>query len=221
MAKLKWDQVGERLYETGTSHGVLFLLNKEGKYEEGVAWNGLQAVRQSPDGADPNDIWADDIKYLTLTSQENFKGTIEAYTYPEEFEECDGSRQVAEGITVGQQVRKPFGLAYITKLGNDIEYDDYSEKLHLIYNAKVSPSERAYETINDTPEAITFSWEFTTTPQTPESLDLRPSAIVTIERKAAGESLWSKLIDLVHGTEEAEPKMPTIDEIVELSKTTI
>ncbi len=164
MAKLVWDQVGEKTYETGTKQGVLYPQAAGGTYPLGVAWNGLTSVSESPDGGDANDIYADDIKYLVLRGVENFGGTIEAYTYPDEFAECDGSAQLMSGVTIGQQPRKTFGFCYTTTIGNDTEMDGYGYKIHLIYGASASPSERSYETINDSPEPINFSWEFTTVP---------------------------------------------------------
>lgn len=163
MSKLLWDQVGERLYETGTKKGVLYK-QVGNAYPEGVAWNGLTAVTESPDGAEPNDMYADDIKYLSIRSVENYKGTIEAYTYPDEFAECNGEAALMTGVTIGQQPRKPFGFSWVTTVGNDTLYDDYGYKIHLVWGATVSPSEKSYQTINDSPEAITFSWELDTTP---------------------------------------------------------
>lgn len=214
--KLLWDQVGERLFETGTEKGVLYPQTSVGDYGTGIAWNGLVAVRQSPDGADETEIYADNIKYLSLTSQENFKGTIEAYTYPEEFAEHDGSKEIAKGVYVGQQTRRPFGMSYLTQVGNDTEYEDHGQKLHLIYGAKVSPSERSYETINDTPEAITFSWEFTTTPQQVVTEGIRPSAILTIDSTKVDSDDWNTILEMVHGTEDKEAELPTIDDVVAL-----
>lgn len=216
MAKLLWDQVGERLYETGTEKGVLYPQAKTGEYEAGVAWNGLIAVRQSPDGADETEIYADNIKYLSLTSQEEFKGSIEAYTYPEEFAQHDGSKELAPGVYVGQQARRPFGLSYLTQIGNDTEYEDYGQKLHLIYGAKVAPSQRDYETINDTPDAITFSWDFTTTPQQVETEGVRPSAVLTIDSTKVDAEDWKTLLEMVHGTEDEEPELPSIDDVIAL-----
>lgn len=164
MAKLVWDQVGEKTYETGTKQGVLYLQSAAGTYPDGVAWNGLTSVSESPDGGDANDIYADDIKYLVLRGVENFGGTIEAYTYPDEFAECDGSASLMAGVTIGQQPRKTFGFSYVSTIGNDTELDEHGYKIHLIYGASASPSERSYETINDSPEPIQFSWEFTTVP---------------------------------------------------------
>jgi len=164
MSKIQWDQVGEKLYETGTKKGVLYLQSASGIYPSGVAWNGLTSVSESPDGGDANDIYADDIKYLVLRGVENFGGTIEAYTYPPEFEECDGSASLLAGVNIGQQPRKTFGFSYVSTIGNDTELDSHGYKIHLIYGASASPSERTYETINDSPEPIQFSWEFTTVP---------------------------------------------------------
>lgn len=217
MAKLEWDKISERLYETGVSKGVLFVQDKTGKYGTGVAWNGLQSVSQSNDGAEPNDLYADNIKYLTLMSAENHQGTIEAYTYPAEFEECDGSATVNPGVFVGQQTRTPFGLVYSTIVGNDTEGNRYGEKLHFVYNARVSPSERAYETVNEDPDAITFSWEYTTTPVDLSALDLDPSAGITVSKLEVGDVLFKQLQDMVYGTEAEEPRMPSIEEIVTLT----
>ena len=164
MSLLKWDQVGEKFYETGTKQGVLYPQASGGTYPQGVAWNGLTSVSESPDGGDANDIYADDIKYLVLRGVENFGGTIEAYTYPDEFAECDGTAQLTAGVTIGQQPRKTFGFSYVSTIGNDVDLDSHGYKIHLIYGAPASPSEKSYETINDSPEPINFSWEFTTVP---------------------------------------------------------
>lgn len=164
MSALVWDQVGTKLYETGTKKGVLYPQASDGSYPLGVAWNGLTSVSETPDGGDANDIYADDIKYLVLRGVESFGGTIEAYTYPDEFAECDGSATLMTGVTVGQQPRKTFGFSYVTTIGNDVDMDAHGYKIHLIYGASASPSERTYETINDSPEPINFSWEFTTVP---------------------------------------------------------
>lgn len=164
MSKLLWDQTGERTYETGVKNGVLYPQGADGTYPKGVAWNGLTTVTESPSGAEANPLYADDVKYLNLLSTEEFGATIEAYTYPEEFESCDGSAEIAPGVSIGQQKRDIFGMAYKTVLGNDTENNKYGYKLHLIYGALAAPSEKAYSTISDSPEAITFSWEVTTTP---------------------------------------------------------
>lgn len=164
MPKLKWDETGEHYYETGVKNGVLYVMNSSGQYPTGVVWNGLTAVTESPTGADTTALYADDQKYLNLIAAEDFEATIEAYTYPKEFGQCDGSAVIATGIRIGQQSRKTFGLAYRTILGNDVAGDAYGYKIHLIYGAVAAPSEKAYETVNDSPDAITFSWELSTTP---------------------------------------------------------
>ena len=164
MSRLVWDAAGERLYETGVKMGVIYPQNSSGAYPEGVAWNGLTSVSESPSGADANPFYADDTKYIELRSAEEFGGTIEAYTYPPEFAVCDGTAELMTGVLVGQQTRKPFGLCYRTIIGNDTDSNDHGYKLHLVYNATASPSEKQYQTVNDSPELITFSWEFTTTP---------------------------------------------------------
>ena len=216
MAKLKWDQAGERLYETGTSKGVLFVQDGTGAYGPGVAWNGLVSVKKTPDGAEESPIYADNMKYLSLFSAENLKGSIDAYTYPEEFEECDGSAALHPGVYVGQQNRSPFGLVYSTIVGNDTVGNRFGEKMHFIYNAKVSPSERAYETVNEDPAAITFSWEFTTTPIDLDDIQLDPSAGITVSRHEVDEAKWKALQDLVYGTDSVPASLPTIQEIVAL-----
>ena len=197
MAKLTWDDTGKRLYETGVKNGVLFPMGADGAYAAGVAWNGLTAVTESPSGAEPTPLYADDIKYLELMSNEEFGATIEAYTYPDEFAECDGSVEVATGVKIGQQPRKTFGLCYRTTLGNDVKGNDYGYKLHIVYGAKAAPSEKAYATVNDSPEAITFSWEVTTTPvavtgQKPtahieiDSTKVSPTKLAALEAKLYG-----------------------------------
>lgn len=218
MVKLQWDQAGQRLYETGTSKGVLFPQNNLGAYEQGVAWNGLTSVKKSNDGAEETPLYADNMKYLSLFSAENLKGSIDAYTYPDEFEECDGSATVHPGVYVGQQIRKPFGLVYSTIVGNDTEGESYGEKMHFIYNAKVSPSERAYETVNEDPTALTFSWEYTTTPVDLSDIGLKPSAGIVVSSKEVGPDKFKALQDLVYGTDTLEPKLPTIQEIIALTQ---
>lgn len=223
MAKLTWDEDTKRLYETGTRKGVLYPMSNAGTYETGVAWNGLTAVTESPSGAEETALYADDVKYLSLRSKEEFGGTIEAYTYPDEWAECDGSKEISEapGVMVGQQTRKKFGLCYRTAVGNDVEADDYGYKLHLVYGAQASPSERSYATINDSPEAITFSWEFTTTPKpVDETNNFKPTAIVTIDSTkvtgatAAERAAVMKLLeDVLYGTESTEPRLPLPSEL--------
>ena len=215
MSKLVWDQIGKHIYETGTKNGVLYPMDSTGAYENGVAWNGLTAVTESPSGADSNPIYADDIKYLDLRAVEDFGGTIEAYTYPDEFAQCDGSAHPVEGVTIGQQRRKPFGFCFRSAIGNDIDQDDHGYKLHLIYNATASPSERAYQTINDSPEAITFSWEFTTTP-IPMSGSYKPISSLTIDSTKVDATKLATLEDKLYGTASAEPTLPLPDEVVRI-----
>ena len=197
MSKLFWDQTGERLYETGVKNGVLYPQGDNGAYPKGVAWNGLTAVTESPSGAEANPLYADDIKYLNLLSTEEFGATIEAYTYPEEFEACDGSAEIVEGVTIGQQKRKTFGMAYKTVLGNDTENNNYGYKLHLIYGALAAPSEKAYATISDSPEAITFSWEVTTTPVSVSGFE--PTASLTIDSTKVDASKLAALAAVLFG----------------------
>lgn len=217
MPKLLWDQVGERLYETGVSRGVLFPQKADGTYDTGVAWNGLISVAKSPEGGEDNPLYADNMKYISLTSAENMNGSISAYTYPDEFEACDGSREVNPGVFVGQQARVPFGLAYITIVGNDTLGNSYSEKLHIIYNAKVSPSERSYETVNADPTAITFAWDYTTTPVDLSDVNLQASAGIVVEKSEVGLATWGALLDLIHGSSTEEASLPSIQEIIELT----
>lgn len=217
MSKLVWDQTGERLYETGVKKGVLYPSGEAGTYPTGVAWNGLTAVTESPSGAEATPLYADDIKYLNLMSAEEFGATIEAYTYPDEFAECDGSASLAEGVTIGQQKRKTFGLSYVTTVGNDVDNNDYGYKIHLIYGAVASPSEKSYATINDSPEAITFSWEITTTPVEVEGF--KPTASVTIDSKKVDAEKLAELETILYGSEEEEPRLPLPDELIELFKT--
>lgn len=214
MSKLVWDATGERLYETGVKQGVLYPQGEGGTYPLGVAWNGLTAVTESPSGAEASPLYADDIKYLNLMSNEEFGATIEAYTYPDEFAECDGSASIATGVVIGQQKRKAFGLCYRTVLGNDVDSNEYGYKLHLIYGALAAPSEKAYATINDSPEAITFSWEVTTTPVTVTGY--KPTASITIDSTKANADKLAALEAILYGSEEAEPRLPLPDEIAEL-----
>lgn len=218
MSKLIWDQTGERLYETGVKKGVLYPQNTSGAYPLGVAWNGLTAVTESPSGAEPTDLYADDIKYLSLYSTEEFGATVEAYTYPKEFAECDGSAEIATGVTIGQQTRKAFGLCYRTVLGNDVSSEDYGYKLHLIYGAKASPSEKGYSTINDSPEAITFSWELNTTPV--EVTGYKPTACLTINSTECDADALATLEEILYGTDDVDPRLPLPDEIMTIMGST-
>lgn len=215
MAKIIWDNVGEKLYETGVKNGVLYM-QEGGVYNKGVAWNGLTAVTESPSGAEPTNLYADDIKYISLYSAEEFGATIEAYTYPEEFAICDGSATIADGVYIGQQARKPFGLAYKTTMGNDTDGAGYGYKLHLLYGCMASPSEKSYSTINDSPEAITFSWELTTTPV--NVTGHKPTACVTIDSTKCDKTKLTALEEILFGTDSVEARMPMPDEIAELMK---
>lgn len=215
--RLKWDQTGERLYETGVKQGVLYIPTN-GVYSKGVAWNGLTAVTESPSGAEVTALYADDGKYLNLMSAEEFGATIEAYTYPDEFAACDGSKELADGVTIGQQARSTFGLCYKTTVGNDTEGNDHGYKLHIIYGALASPSEKAYSTINDSPEAITFSWEVTTTPV--NVTGAKPTASLVIDSTKADPTKLTALEDILYGKDASgssvqavEPRLPLPDEI--------
>jgi len=217
MSKLVWDQTGERFYETGVNQGVLYIRGEGGTYPKGVAWNGLISVTESPSGAEPTPIYADNIKYLNLMSTEEFGATIEAYTYPDEFAQCDGSAEIATGVMIGQQNRKVFGLSYKTTLGNDIDGTDYGYKLHLIYGALAAPSEKGYSTINDSPEAITFSWEVATTPVSVTGF--KPTASITIDSTKADPTKLAALEDILYGSEESEARLPLPDEVATLMET--
>lgn len=216
MAKLVWDKTGDRLYETGVKNGVLYIPTS-GVYSKGVAWNGLTAVTESPSGAEATALYADDTKYLSLMSTEEFGATIEAYTYPDEFAACDGSAELAGGVMIGQQKRSTFGLCYKTTIGNDTEGNDHGYKLHIIYGALAKPSERAYASINDSPEAITFSWEITTTPV--NVTGAKPTASLVIDSTKADPSKLAALEDILYGKDGEpgnEPRLPLPDEIKSL-----
>lgn len=217
MSKIVWDAVGEHTFETGVRNGVLYLKDAQGAYNTGVAWNGLTSVSESPEGAEPTDLYADDTKYLTLMSAENFKATIEAYTYPVEFEECDGSATIAKGVVIGQQSRKPFGLCYRTAIGNDTDGNEHGYKLHIVYGCQASPSEKQYSTINDSPEAITFSWEVNTTPV--NVTGKKPTATLIIDSTKADKAKLTALEDILYGSESTEPRLPLPDEIATLMTT--
>ena len=213
MAKLVWDKTGDRLYETGVKNGVLYIPTA-GVYSKGVAWNGLTAVTESPSGAEATALYADDTKYLSLMSAEEFGATIEAYTYPDEFAACDGSAELADGVMIGQQKRSTFGLCYKTTIGNDTEGNDHGYKLHIVYGAQAKPSERAYASINDSPEAITFSWEITTTPV--NVTGAKPTASLVIDSTKADPSKLAALEDILYGKDgepASEPRLPLPDEI--------
>ena len=214
MSKLVWDNTGNRLYETGVKNGVLYVQSSSGTYPKGVAWNGLTAVTESPSGAEATALYADDIKYLSLMSTEEFGATIEAYTYPEEFEACDGSASLVDGVSIGQQKRTPFGLCYRTTIGNDTDGNDHGYKLHIIYGALASPSEKAYASINDSPEAITFSWEVTTTPVSVSGF--KPTASLVIDSTKADQTKLTALETILYGSDAesgTDPRLPLPDEI--------
>lgn len=211
MSKLVWDAIGERQYETGVKNGVLYVM-EAGVYGTGVAWNGLTAVTETPSGAEATPLYADDIKYLNLMSNEEFGGTIEAYMYPPEFAACNGEAELVAGVTLGQQPRKAFGFCYRTVLGNDVEENAHGYKLHLVYNAKASVSERAYATINESPEPITFSWEFTTTPV--EVAGFKPTSIVTIDSTKVAAEKMALLEAKLYGSETEEASLPLPSEII-------
>lgn len=215
MSKIVWDKTGERFYETGVKNGVLYVKDGDG-YGAGVAWNGLTAVTESPSGAEASPLYADDTKYLNLISNEEFGGTIEAYTYPPEFAQCNGEAELAPGVVIGQQARKEFGFCYRTTLGNDTEGNDHGYKLHIVYNALAAVSEKAYATINDSPEAITFSWEFTTTPVAVDGF--KPTACVTIDSTKVKKEQLTALEAKLYGSETEEASLPTPAEIAEMFK---
>lgn len=215
--QLTWDDTGKRLYETGVKKGVLYPMDDAGVYSIGVAWNGLTAVTESPSGAEPTALYADDIKYLNLRSTEEFGATIEAYMYPDEFKDCDGSAEIAKGVVIGQQKRKMFGLSYRTILGNDTENEDYGYKLHLIYGCTAAPSEKAYATINDSPDAVTLSWEVSTTPVSVDGF--KPTASIEIDSTKADKTKLAALEAILYGSEDTDARLPLPDEIATLMAT--
>lgn len=212
MTRLTWDNPGERLYETGVDHGVLYVADTSGGYEDGVAWNGLTTVTEAPSGAEPSAQYADNIKYLNLISAEEFGATIEAFTYPEEFAECDGTVMPSPGVAIGQQGRRSFGLAYRTQVGNDVEGTDHGYKLHLIYGAQAAPSEKAYATINDSPEAITFSWEVTTSPVAVTGY--KPTSVMVVDSTKVDAADLTTLENILFGTVGTDPRLPLPDEVL-------
>lgn len=214
MAKLVWNEAGKRLYETGVDRGVLYVSDGNGGYKKGVVWNGLVSVNESPSGAEATPLYAGNVKYVELMSNEEFGASIEAYTYPEEFEQCDGSAELADGITIGQQPRKSFGLCYRTKIGNDTAGDEHGYKIHLIYGAKAAPTEKSYTTINDSPEAITFSWEITTTPI--EVAGHKPTATLTIDSTKVSPTTLAAIENKLYGDTTGEATLPTPAEILAL-----
>lgn len=213
MAKLEWDKSGERIYETGVSNGVLYLLDNAGAYSQGVVWNGLTNVSESPEGAEATALYADNIKYLNLMSTEEFKATVEAYTYPDEFGACNGELELADGVSIGQQKRKTFGMSYKTKVGNDVD-SDLGYKIHLIYGALAAPSEKAYATINDSPEAITFSWELSTTPV--GVTGAKPTASLVIDSTKTTAEKMAAIEAILYGSENTEARLPLPDEVLSI-----
>lgn len=212
---IEWDAAGKRYYENGTDRGVLYVMNESGAYGVGVPWNGLTAVTESPDGAEPTDLYADNQKYATLRSAETFGCTIEAYTYPDEFMECDGSAQIAKGVYAGQQERQGFGFSYRTNIGNDTATkSDDGYKIHLVYGCTASPSERSYETVNDSPDAITLSWEVTTTPI--NVAGYKPTATLIIDSRVADPTKLAALEAKLYGSETADPELPLPAEVITL-----
>ena len=216
MAKLIFNNVGERLFETGVKNGVLYVMGADGTYENGVVWNGLTAVTESPSGAETTPLYADDVKYVVIYAAEEFGATVEAYTYPEEFEECDGSASIFEGITIGQQTRKSFGMCYKTSVGNDVQGQDFGYKIHIIYGAKAAPSEKSYSTINDSPEAVTFSWELSTVPVPVEGFN--PTATMVIDSTRVPAEKMTLIEDKLYGTESTEATLPLPGELLALLK---
>lgn len=215
MAKLVWDADSKRTYETGVDHGVLYVRNSDGSYPQGVAWNGLTAVTESPSGAEATPLYADNIKYLNLRSAEEFGATIEAYTYPEEFEQCDGYASLSDGVVIGQQARKMFGLSYRTKVGNDTDGEDHGYKLHLIYGCDAAPSERGYQTVNDSPSAITFSWTISTTPVNVSGF--KPTASITIDSTKVDSGKLATLEAALYGDDsEGTAHLPLPDEVASI-----
>lgn len=215
MSALVWDATSQHLYETGVDHGVLYRLDDQNAYNNAYAWNGLTAVNESPSGADETKLWADNIKYLSMRAAEEFGGTIEAYTYPDEFAECDGSKELVPGLYAGQQNRQPFGLCYRTVLGNDTQLNDYGYKLHLVYGCTCNPSEKAYATINDSPDAITFSWEFSTTPVPVTAIaNVKPTASLTIDSTKVNASKLEDLEAKLYGTNSSDAYLPLPDEVI-------
>ena len=211
--KLVWDKTGERQYETGVSKGVLYPANAQGQYPTGVAWNGLTAVNENPSGAEATPLYADNIKYLNLMSAEEFGATVEAYMYPDEFAACNGEKELTTGVAIGQQKRSTFGLSYQTKIGNDVD-PELGYKIHLIYGALAAPSEKAYATVNDSPEAITFSWELSTTPVEVEGF--KPTATLVIDSTKVDATKLKALEDVLYGTTENAARLPLPNEVLEI-----
>ena len=214
MAQIAWDAIGEKFYETGVDHCVLYQQQNDGSYGNGVAWNGVSSISESSDGGEPSPVYADNIQYLNLFSTEKTKLSIEAYTYPDEFAECDGSAELTTGVKIAQQTRKQFGLSYRTQIGNDTQNTDYGYKLHLVYNCLAAPTERGYETVDDDAEAITFSWDVSTTPVSVTGH--KPTALLTVDSSKVGNAKMAKLEAALYGTSDAEPYLPLPDKVLEI-----
>lgn len=213
MSRLVWDEIGKKFYEAGVEKCVLYLL-EDGQYKNGVAWNGITNVSENPSGGEPQPQYADNIKYINIMSREEFAATIEAFTYPDEFGVCDGSVEVATGITIGQQTRRPFGISYQTKIGNDVDQEEHGYKIHLIYNALAKPSQKQYQTINENPEANNFSWELSTTPISVKGH--KPTASLVINSTKTDPEKLKELEDIIYGSDTLEPRMPDPDEIISI-----
>lgn len=215
MSRIVWLETGKKTYETGVSNGVLYPISDNGTYPEGVAWNGLTNVSENPSGAEPTALWADNVKYLNLMSAEEFGATVEAYTYPDEFAECDGSKEIAPGVYAGQQDRKTFGMSYKTLYGNDTKGTKYGYKIHLIYGALAAPSSKDYGTVNDSPDAITFSWEISTTPVSfTVGGETKTTATLTVDSTKTPKERLKELEDILYGTDKSEPRLPLPDEVI-------
>lgn len=217
MAKLVWDQTGERLYETGAKNAVLYKLDENNLYSTGVAWNGLLGFDENPSGAEPTKLWADDINYVTLYSAEEYGGTIRAYTYPDEFEECDGSAELATGVNIGQQTRKMFGFCYRTSIGNDTQGNDYGYKLHLVYGCKASPSSKTHDTINDSPSAVELSWEITCTPV--NVTGFKPTCVIEVDSTKVDSAKLTALEDVLYGSSSSDAQLPLPDAVKSIMTT--
>lgn len=217
--KITWDEIGERLYETGVKQAVLYPMSDEGAYDKGVAWNGVTAINENPSGAETTDLYANDSLYASLQSAEKYGCTIEAYTYPDEFEECDGTKEIAPGVTIGQQARKSFGLSYRTTIGNDVKGADYGYKLHLMYGGKATPSEKSHGTINESPEAATFSWEVNTTPVNVDGF--KPTSKLTIDSTKVVAEKMAAIEKILYGSDEADARLPLPAEVAEILKSEV
>lgn len=219
--RITWDDIGKKTYETGVKKGVLYKTDSTGAYTKGVAWNGLSSVDENPTGAESTEIYADDIKYLDIIGVEKFEATIGAYSYPDEFGECDGSKELLPGIFIGQQNRVPFAFSYVTTYGNDVKLNEYGYKLHIIYGAKATPSQKTYNSINENPDAINFSWSIKSTPVPVtvkvDEQELKPTSCIVLDSTKVSKDIMKKIEDILYGTEDTDPKLPLPDEIFTLA----